>query len=257
MSPTTTSTSTSSFPPAADTTYARSLLAHPPSSDPAAIRRAISALSLQAHIEGGFFAETDRDALLIPNPFQNLPLLANATSQKDTSATRSASTTIFYLVSPTSPVGYFHRNRGRTVHTLHRGRGRYVLLHVDRRDEQGRVPVESFVVGQDIERGERLQWIVDGGKFKASFLLPDDKNSHTAAEGLSNGGEGTGVSEKGLLISETVVPGFEYSDHDFLTAEGMVEYLDPKEIEELKWLLKRAEQDRLDEVLKTKQQQQK
>lgn len=30
--------------------------------------------------------------------------------------------------------------------------------------------VESFVVGGDIEKGERLQWIVKGGKFKASFL---------------------------------------------------------------------------------------
>ncbi|KIW10828.1 hypothetical protein PV08_10127 [Exophiala spinifera] len=239
--------------PPSDTDYARALLAHPPSSDPAAVQHTISALSLQAHIEGGFFAETDRDKLLVPNPFQNLPLLANATSRQkkdlDTSATRSASTTIFYLVAPTSPVGYFHRNRARTVHTLHRGRGRYVILHVDRRDDQGRVPVESFVVGQDVERGEKLQWIVEGGKFKASFLLPD---TAAAAAATTTEAAETGVSEKGLLISETVVPGFEYSDHDFLTAEGMVEYLDPKEIEELRWLLKRGEQDRLDEALKSK-----
>ena len=45
------------------------------------------------------------------------------------------------------------------------------------------------------------QWIVEGGKFKASFLLPDT--------------EGGNESAKGLLISETVVPGFDYRDHDF------------------------------------------
>ncbi|KIW40980.1 uncharacterized protein PV06_06579 [Exophiala oligosperma] len=237
--------------PSSDTDYARLLLSNPPPKNPEGVERTISALSLQAHIEGGFFAETDRDGLLVPNPFLGLPYLTNATA-RDASTTRSASTTIFYLVGPTSPVGHFHRNRGRTVHTLHRGRGRYVLLHVDERDQDGRVPVETFVVGHDLERGERLQWIVDGGKFKASFLLPDTDT--TAGHG-DGGGEGGGdQSQQGLLISETVVPGFEYSDHDFLTAQGMVEYLDRNQIKELKWLLKRDEQDKLEEALEKKQQ---
>lgn len=61
-------------------------------------------------------------------------------------------------------------------------------------DEDERVPgqttarVETFVVGQDIDKGERLQWIVEGGRWKASFLLSDDD-------------EGKG-EKGGLLISE-------------------------------------------------------
>ncbi|KAK5452953.1 hypothetical protein LTS15_007102 [Exophiala xenobiotica] len=251
--------------PATDPIYAQSLLSHPPQSEPAPVSSTITTLKLQPHIEGGYFVETDRDKLLVPNPFRNLPLLTNATS-KDTSTTRHASTTIYYLLAPESPVGYFHRNRGRTVHTLHRGRGRYVLLHVDQRDEQGRVPVETFVVGQNIERGERVQWIVEGGKFKASFLLPDRDSDRDGddigvsgeemgemTDDFSDDGSGIGAgSEKGLLISETVVPGFEFSDHDFLTAEGMVDAFanDDKARDELRWLLKRGEQGRLDELVR-------
>jgi predicted cupin superfamily sugar epimerase len=221
--------------PSGDVSYAQGLLLQKRSTDsePEAIKSAISTLGLLEHIEGGYFVETDRDERVVPNPFENLPSLANATS-RDESTTRNASTTIYYLLGQASPVGYFHRNRGRTVHTLHRGRGRYVILHFDRKVD-GKVPVETFVVGPNIEAGEKLQWIVEGGKFKSSFLLPDDDDQ----------------SSGGLLISETVVPGFDYADHDFMTAEGMAE-LASQQIDELKWLLKRGEQDRLEGVLAAK-----
>jgi hypothetical protein len=52
-----------------------------------------------------------------------------------------------------------------------------------------------------------LQWVVEGGDYKASYLLPDDDEE----EGESSG----------LLITETVVPGFELADHDFLTPKDM------------------------------------
>lgn len=76
-------------------------------------------------------------------------------------------------------------------------------------------------MGQDVEKGERLQWVVEGGKYKASFLLPDV----------------VGGSSEGLLISETVVPGFEYCDHDFLTKDGLRELRGDQGVEELGWLL--------------------
>lgn len=86
--------------------------------------------------------------------------------------------------------------------------------------------MESFVVGQDLEKGETLQWIVEGGKFKASFLLD--------VEGEQENG--------GLLISETVVPGFEYCDHDFLPdVEALRKLVGEKKAEELKWLLRPSE----------------
>ncbi|KAJ4422690.1 hypothetical protein N0V82_002694 [Gnomoniopsis sp. IMI 355080] len=182
----------------------------------------IGALKMLPHIEGGYFVETDRDPLLISSPF---PI--DAASEETLSLVpqrpgfdpkvRNASTSIFYLLTPSSPKGNFHRNRARTVHTLHKGRGRYVLIH-----EGGRI--ESFVVGHDLSQGERLQWIVEGGIYKASFLLPDK--------------EGSDVSEEGLLISETVVPGFEYCDHDFMARSKLMELLGER-AKGLEWLVRK------------------
>lgn len=218
-----------------DSAYARGLAASPLTSETERIQWTIDILKLQPHIEGGYFAETHRDQRVVDNPFKDLPLLSNATDKVDTSPTRQASTSIHYLVTPKSPVGYFHRNRGLTVHNLHKGRGIYVILHVDRpRDAKGRVQINTFMVGQDIINGEDLQWVVDGGKFKATFLIPDEDEADESVEGL--------------LISETVIPGFEYADHDFLRAEEFVDFLDVEQQEELKWLLKPEEQARLDEA---------
>ncbi len=143
---------------------------HPESSTTQSI---LQHLNLQPHPEGGYFVETDRDPLRVPNTFAPNP------SSKSVE-TRSASTTIFYYLTPTSPLGHFHRNKARTVHTLHKGRGRYVLIHADEvkggYDEwtnlAGKARVETFVVGQDVQAGERLQWVVEGGKYKVRFPCP-------------------------------------------------------------------------------------
>ena len=83
----------------------------------------ISALNLQKHVEGGYYAEIDRNPLTIPNPF----LLKNGgdeegevknTADKPMSgdnAIRNASTSIYYMLSALNPQGHFHRNKGRTV----------------------------------------------------------------------------------------------------------------------------------------------
>ena len=175
-----------------------------------------------------------------------------STSSKETDQTRAASTSIHYLLTPSSPLGAFHRNRGRTVHTLHKGRARYVIIHADEvaapsrpggydpttsssTDEKGnekdfwtggKARVETFVVGQDVMAGERLQWIVEGGKYKASFLLED--------AAAAAGGEGTGC-----LISETVVPGFEFADHDFMKRERAEALLTQEQVEEMGWMLRK------------------
>lgn len=152
----------------------------------------------------------------------------------ESNETRAACTSILYLLTPGNPQGCFHRNRGRTVHTLVRGRGRYVLLHADEVMERGAdgeekvggtVRAEVFTVGLDVAKGERVQWIVEGGKYKASFMLPD----------------GHGEEEGGLLVAETVVPGFEFEDHDFLTDERAAQLLKSEQLEEVKWLLRGGE----------------
>lgn len=106
------------------------------------------------------------------------------------------------------------------MHTLHQGRGRYVLIHADEEGQQKRI--ETFVVGHNVAKGERLQWIVEGGKYKASYLLPDEEG---------------GTESEGLLISETVVPGFEFCDHDFLSPVGLKELLSNEQAKGLSWLL--------------------
>jgi predicted cupin superfamily sugar epimerase len=215
--------------------YARSFLASPVS-EPATINTTISALILQKHIEGGYFVETDRAKFTIPNPFLH-DAVSNLATLKEQSPTRQASTTIFYLISPGSPVGYFHRNKGRTIHTLHWGRGRYVVIHADEISGPGtseKARIETFTVGHDVAKGEKLQWIVEGGKFKASFLLPD---------------VGEEESGKGCLISETVIPGFEYADHDFMTAEELKRLVKEEQFAELAWLLRKGERPTVEELL--------
>lgn len=64
------------------------------------------------------------------------------------------------------------------MHTLHKGRGRYVIIHADEvaRGEfpggygegnaaegerwVGTARVETFIVGQNVLAGEKLQWLV-------------------------------------------------------------------------------------------------
>jgi len=188
------------------------------------IQELIAKLELEPHIEGGFFKETDRAPDTVPSPFPDEKSSTSDLAPKRPGFepnVRNSSTTIFYLLTPNGPQGGFHRNKARTVHTLHRGRGRYVLIHADEEGKQKRI--ESFVVGHNVAKGEKLQWIVEGGKYKASYLLPDE--------------EGGAESHGGLLISETVVPGFEFCDHDFLSAGGLKDLVGDEEAKELSWLL--------------------
>ncbi|CAL9728290.1 hypothetical protein MOUN0_D00716 [Monosporozyma unispora] len=143
----------------------------------------IDSLQLLKHPEGGYFKETDR------SPF--------TTKNKD-GKIRNYSTLIYYLLTPDGPRGRFHYNENRIIHTLHRGRGQYVLIYPDGH-------VHSFKVGYDVANGEVSQWVVPGGVYKASFVLENDE------------------LDDGLLISEVVVPGFDFEDHHFMA--GGVEEL--------------------------------
>jgi predicted cupin superfamily sugar epimerase len=89
----------------------------------------------------------------------------------------------------------------------------------------GKARVETYVVGQDVLGGEKLQFIVEGGKYKASYLLPDTKDGQD--------------SKDGCLISETVVPGFEFADHDFMKRERAEALLTQEQVEEMGWMLRK------------------
>ncbi|KAK3378106.1 RmlC-like cupin domain-containing protein [Podospora didyma] len=192
------------------------------------IQNIMDALELKEHAEGGYYVETDRDSRLVPSPFLNGPA-----SKSEWEAAlkrpgfdpkfRNASTTIFYLLTPNSPQCNFHRTRARSIHTVVRGRGRYVVLHANETEENCRVA--TFAVGHNVAAGEKLQWIVEGGAYKASFLLPDQDG------GLESSG--------GLLISETLVPGFEVYDHDFLDKGGLKKLVGEQGATDLGWLVRR------------------
>ncbi|KAJ4415960.1 hypothetical protein N0V85_002462 [Neurospora sp. IMI 360204] len=199
-------------------------------------------------------AETDRNTLEIPSPFPLYPAttFSNTTPAADPNyefdpnsyyrpgfdpKLRNASTTIYYLLTGTnggkerpggggggSPKGYLHRNRGRIIHTLHRGRGRYVILHAD----ETPCRVESFVVGKNVEKGEKVQWIVEGGKYKGTFVLPVEDGED---------------DDEMIFISETTVPGWEVFDHDFLDRKGLEMLMegDAEKIRQLEWLVKEEE----------------
>jgi predicted cupin superfamily sugar epimerase len=113
--------------------------------------------------------------------------------------------------------------------------------------EKQKARIETFVVGNDIKKGEKLQWIVEGGKYKASYLLPD------ADDGQTSGG---------LLISEvdnypflliftipgarltsaekTAVPGFEYQDNEIMTRQRLDELVGVSKAEELAQLIRKG-----------------
>lgn len=76
-----------------------------------------------------------------------------------------------------------------------------MLIHEDGR-------VESFVLGHAVASGERCMWVVDGGVWRASMWEEEEEG----------GGE-----KEGLLITEVVVPGFDFKDHEFLGVPRLVE----------------------------------
>lgn len=135
-------------------------------------------LQLEPHLEGGYFRRTYSAALSGISPDgRERPFMSS----------------IFYLLTDDSPVGYFHRNRSDIVHYWHCGSSLTYFL-VDPRGH-----FQQIVLGPDMDRGQQLQLTVPGGVWKATRL---------------NGGEFG-------LLSEAVTPGFEYADMELATADTL------------------------------------
>lgn len=124
----------------------------------------INQLNLQKHIEGGYFNRTYQSELT----FNSRPTM----------------TSIYYMLTNDSPIGYFHSNKSDIMHYFHLGEPiTYLTLSPDGQ-------LETFILGSDVTAGHVLQKVVKGGYWKASILKK---------------------GEFGLL-SEAVSPGFEFSD---------------------------------------------
>ncbi|MEQ1437971.1 cupin domain-containing protein [Fontimonas sp. SYSU GA230001] len=131
----------------------------------------IKRLDLAPHPEGGHFRRIYTDERAYPTLSGNRPLV----------------TSIHYLLSRKSPVGYLHRNRSTVLHYLQDGGPvEYLLL-----PESG--VCQRVVLGGG--EGEQIFLQVPGGCWKACHL--QDGVDHA-------------------LISEVVVPGFDGIDHQFM-----------------------------------------
>lgn len=190
---------------------------------PASLKKLIDDWQLIKHREGGYFKETDRSPFFMDvcddeeqasGGDVTCAFGEKAKPDENTlTVKRNYSTLIYYLLTPDAPVGKLHKNKNRIIHILQKGKGQYVLIYPDG-------TIKSFKVGFDYANGEVAQWVVPGGVYKASFLLPNEE------------------FDNGLLISEVVVPGFEYADHKFMTGEKeLVELVGEEKAQSLEFLL--------------------
>lgn len=123
---------------------------------------------MEPHIEGGYFSRTYSSELKTSRHSKPRCLLSS----------------IFYLLTDDSPIGYLHKNKSDIIHYFHGGSPlRYIIIHPDGK-------LESQVLGADLDQGQQLQLIVRGGCWKATEL----------------------VSGEFGLISEAVSPSFDYED---------------------------------------------
>lgn len=108
---------------------------------------------------------------------------------------RLAMSSIFYLLTSQSSVGHWHLNKSDIMHYFQGGAAlTYYLIHPDGE-------LEVVVMGSDLEASQKLQLMVPGGTWKASHLESGDYG----------------------LISEAVVPGFEYSDMTLGECQDLLE----------------------------------
>jgi hypothetical protein len=131
----------------------------------------IKALELEPHVEGGYFKRTFEASHRDKVDFGDGP--------------RFSMTSIFYMLTDSSPIGHWHLNKSDIIHYYHLGGA--ITYHLIEPNGQAK----TVVLGADISNGQVLQFTVKGGTWKASEL----------AQGASFG-----------LLSEAVSPGFEFVD---------------------------------------------
>jgi uncharacterized protein len=147
--------------------------------------RLIEKLSLKHHIEGGYFARTYRSDLTTTVPY-------------DTKS-RYLLSSIYYMLTNDSPIGYLHKNKSHIIHFFQGGSPlTYILISPDSK-------LTKNILGPDLDKGQQLQMIVRGGYWKATELASGEFG----------------------LVSEAVSPGFEYEDME-LAKEKVIKNLFPQ-----------------------------
>jgi hypothetical protein len=136
----------------------------------------ISLLNLEPHpLEGGYFRRTYESNLHLDCDYGKRLLM----------------TSIYYLLTKESPVGFLNINTSDILHYHQLGAPiKYIIVSPDG-------VLAEKVLGPDIQDGQLLQMLVPGGWWKASRIC-DSKEDYA-------------------LISEAVAPGFEYADNEIAT----------------------------------------
>ena len=144
----------------------------------------IEKLHLEPHpSEGGYFRRTYESDLNI----------------REDDSSRKLLTSIYYMLTSDSPIGYLHRNKSDIIHYHHLGAAiKYIIITPDGK-------MEEKILGSDIANGELPQLIVKGGDWKASQLCSGEYG----------------------LISEAVSPGFDYQDNEMANPE-VISLLNPE-----------------------------
>lgn len=114
---------------------------------------------------------------------------------------RRCASSIHYLLTRDSPLGRLHRNESDILHLLQSGGPVEYLVY-----EEGQAP-RYHRLGFD--EGEALSLLVPGGCWKGSRLLP-----------------GAGLA----LVTELVVPGFDWSDHRYADPQWLQTQARPHQI---------------------------
>jgi predicted cupin superfamily sugar epimerase len=110
----------------------------------------IKKLSLEPHIEGGYFSRTYSSDLKADLPSNSKP--------------RCLLSSIFYMLTDDSPIGHLHKNKSDIIHYFHGGSPLTYLII----DPDGNL--DKKVLGLDLDAGQQLQLVVRGGFWKATVL---------------------------------------------------------------------------------------
>jgi len=108
---------------------------------------------------------------------------------------RDLYTTIYYLMEKVDPP---NSNKSDHIHFYHDGAPvKYYWLNMKSKK------MESAILGRDIDKGQHFQLLVPGGTLKWAEVLED------------------GVNDRCALISECVMPGFEFEDRTMYGKEEL------------------------------------
>ena len=155
----------------------------------------VTLFNLQVHPEGGFFRETYRDKNVIKE--NALPRCFGGD--------RHVSTAIYFLL-PEGNKSHLHRIKSDEVWHFYLG-GPLTLVQISPEGE-----IQSVILGQDINAGQRLQYVVPAGYWFGAYPNAGSRFS---------------------FVGCTVAPGFDFSDFEMGNRIGLIkEFPKAKEVVE-------------------------